>query len=181
MGNPMQTKVIAENRCAKLHEPDNSNGGRGSAFTEEADDWTGPLRPSADKILYHLRCPMESLQLFILARHPGQWLASIDMKAAYHHVLVCPAHQPFFKLLWGWTPFQLHVLLSVLRVFTKWVQPLLADMHSQGIAVYPLLTAWSARELEHDLFLTLQVSIFKPQKVWNHSPQDLCYKWWLTW
>ena len=73
---------------------------------------------------------METLQSIIGVMHPQLWMASVDLKDAYFHVLVVAVHHQFLRFCWQGTSYQFGVLPFGLssgpRVFAKTLAPLIA-------------------------------------------------------
>ena len=95
-----------------------------------------------------------------------QWLVSVDLKDAYFHIGVGPAHHQYlrFHLLgqsyqFGALPFGLS---SAPWVFTKTLAPLMAWLKLMAVPVYPyldniLIMGESPREIEQLVQATLRV------------------------
>ena len=43
---------------------------------------------------------METLRSVIAVLTPHQWMASVDLKDAYFHIGVVPAHRPYLRFRW---------------------------------------------------------------------------------
>ena len=65
---------------------------------------------------------METLRSVIAVMRPHQWMASMDLKDAYFHIGVVPAHRQYLRFRWLGQAFQFEALPSGLssahRVFT---------------------------------------------------------------
>jgi hypothetical protein len=86
---------------------------------------------------------METLKNVILACSPGEWLASLDLKDAYFHVPVHPAHRRFLRFCLRGVHYQYRVLPFGLstspRVFTKVLAPVIESLRVQGVHIHPYL------------------------------------------
>ena len=86
---------------------------------------------------------METLSTIISIVRPGQWLASVDLKDAYFHVPIHPAHWRFLRFMWRGQAYQFKAmpfgLTSAPRVFTKVLHPLLAFLRIQGVRIHVYL------------------------------------------
>lgn len=103
---------------------------------------------------------METLRNVILSCHQGEWLASLDLKDAYFHVLVREAHRRFLRFCIRGVHYQYRVLPFGLstspRVFTKVLVPVIESLRLEGIHIHPylddiLLRASSRAQLLWDL------------------------------
>eukprot|EP01108_Squamamoeba_japonica_P004922 TRINITY_DN385_c0_g1_i6.p1 TRINITY_DN385_c0_g1~~TRINITY_DN385_c0_g1_i6.p1 ORF type:complete len:775 (+),score=76.17 TRINITY_DN385_c0_g1_i6:1103-3427(+) len=74
---------------------------------------------------------------------PGDFLTSIDLSDAYHHVMLSPAHRHLFGFQADGRVFRFRVLVFGLSsapwVFTRVIKPVLAFLHRQGIRVLSFL------------------------------------------
>ena len=109
---------------------------------------TGDWRPILNlKVLnrtmvYH-RFRMETIGKMVKAIQPGRWLASIDLKDAYFHIPVFPAHRRFLRFAFLGCHFQFRAmpfgLTSAPRIFTKVMAEVAQHLHAQGIHCYPYI------------------------------------------
>jgi hypothetical protein len=69
----------------------------------------------------------------------GDWLFKIDLKSAYHHIPVHPAHRRKLAFMWDGEPWVFNALpfgLSIApRIFTKVMKPVVAAMRQAGVRV----------------------------------------------
>ena len=114
----------------------------------------GSFRPIIDlkKLNQFLVVPsfkMETLFSIIAALQPQEWLTKIDLKDAYHHILVHVNIRKYFRFVVAGTVFQFRVLpfgLSTApREFTKSLAPVIQLLRSQGIQVHAYLDDWIIR------------------------------------
>ena len=92
---------------------------------------------------------METLFSIIAALQPQEWITKIDLKDAYHHILVHVNIRKYFRFVVAGTVFQFRVLpfgLSTApREFTKSLAPVIQLLRSQGIQVHAYLDDWIIR------------------------------------
>ena len=92
---------------------------------------------------------METLFSIIAALQPQEWITKIDLKDAYHHILVHVNIRKYFWFVVAGTVFQFRVLpfgLSTApREFTKSLAPVIQLLRSQGIQVHAYLDDWIIR------------------------------------
>ena len=92
---------------------------------------------------------METLFSVIAALQPQEWIPKIDLKDAYHHVLVHVNIRKYFRFVVAGKVYQFRVLpfgLSTApREFTKTLAPVIQLLHSQGIQVHAYLDDWIIR------------------------------------
>ena len=102
----------------------------------------GSFRPIIDlkKLNQFLVVPsfkMETLFSIIAALQPQEWITKIDLKDAYHHILVHVNIRKYFRFVVAGTVFQFRVLPFGLstspREFTKSLAPVIQLLRSQGI------------------------------------------------
>ena len=114
----------------------------------------GSFRPIIDlkKLNQFLVVPsfkMETLSSIITALQPQEWITKIDLKDAYHHILVHVNIRKYFRFVVAGTVFQFRVLpfgLSTApREFTKSLAPVIQLLRSQGIQVHAYLDDWIIR------------------------------------
>ena len=124
----------------------------------------GSFRPIIDlkKLNQFIIVPsfkMETLFSIIAALQPQEWITKIDLKDAYHHILVHVSIRKYFRFVVAGKVYQFRVLpfglSAALREFTKTLAPVVQLLCSQGIQVHAYLDDWimhaSSREqsLEH--------------------------------
>ena len=114
----------------------------------------GSFRPIIDlkKLNQFIVVPsfkMETLFSIIAALQPQEWITKIDLKDAYHHIMVHVNIRKYFRFVVAAIVYQLRVLpfgLSTApREFTKTLAPVIQLLHSQGIHVYAYLDDWIIR------------------------------------
>ena len=114
----------------------------------------GSFRPIIDlkKLNQFLVVPsfkMETLFSIIAALQPNEWITKIDLKDAYHHILVHVNIRKYFRFVVAGTVYQFRVLpfgLSTApREFTKTLAPVVHLLRSQGIQVHAYLDDWIIR------------------------------------
>ena len=92
---------------------------------------------------------METLFSIIAALQPQEWITKIDLKGAYHHILVHVNICKYFRFVVAGTVYQFRVLpfgLSTApREFTKTLAPVVHLLRSQGIQVHAYLDDWIIR------------------------------------
>ena len=92
---------------------------------------------------------METLFSIIAALQPEEWITKIDLKDAYHHILVHVNIHKYFRFVVAGTVYQFLVLLFGLstapREFTKTLAPVIQLLRSQGIQVHAYLDDWIIR------------------------------------
>ena len=103
---------------------------------------------------------METLKSVIAVMRPHQWLASVDLKDAYFHIGVVPAHHQYLRFHWLGQSYQFGALYLAPRVFTKTLTPLMAWLRLMEVQLYPylddiLLLRESPREVEQSVQMTL--------------------------
>ena len=90
----------------------------------------------------------------------------MDLKDAYFHIGVVPAHHQYLRFRWLGQAYQFKALpfglSSAPRVFTKTLAPLVAWLRLMGVQLYPylndiLLLGESARDVEQSVQTTLQM------------------------
>ena len=124
----------------------------------------GSFRPIIDlkKLNQFIIVPsfkMETLFSIIAALQPQEWITKIDIKDAYHHILVHVNIRKYFRFVVAGIVYQFRVLpfgvSTAPREFTKTLAPVVQLLRSQGIHVHAYLDDWiiraSSRErsLEH--------------------------------
>ena len=89
---------------------------------------------------------METLFSIIAALQPNGWITKIDLKVAYHHILVHVNMRKYFRFVVAGTVYQFRVLpfrLSTApREFTKTLAPVVHLLRSQSIQVHAYLDDW---------------------------------------
>ena len=111
----------------------------------------GSFRPIIDlkKLNQFLVVPsfkMETLFSIIAALQPQEWITKIDLKDAYHYILVHVNIRKYFRFVVAGTVFQFRVLPFGLSTapweFTKSLAPVIQLLRSQGIQVHAYLDDW---------------------------------------
>ena len=114
----------------------------------------GSFRPIIDlkKLNQFIVVPsfkIETLFSIIAALQPQEWITKIDLKDAYHHILVHVNICKYFRFVVAGTVYQFRVLpfgLSTApREFTKTLSPVIQLLRSQGIQVHAYLDDWIFR------------------------------------
>ena len=109
---------------------------------------------------------MEILNAIIATMHPGQWMASVDLKDAYFHIRVVPSHYQCCGFNWLGQSYQFKALpfglSSAPRVFTKTLAPLVAWLWLTGLQLFPylndiLILGELSREVQQSVQMSLQV------------------------
>ena len=122
----------------------------------------GSFRPIIDlkKLNQFIIVPsfkMETLFSIIAALQPNEWITKIDLKDAYHHILVHVNIRKYFRFVVAGTVYQFRVLpfgLSTApREFTKTLAPVVHLLRSQGIQVHAYLDDWIIRASSKELSL----------------------------
>ena len=128
----------------------------------------GSFRPIIDlkKLNQFLIVPsfkMETLFSIIAALQPQEWITKIDLKDAYHHILVHVNIRKYFRFIVARVVYQFRVLpfgLSTApREFTKTLAPVVQLLRTQGIRVQAYSDDWiipaHSREqsLEHTQYI----------------------------
>ena len=100
---------------------------------------------------------METLFSIIAALQPNEWTTKIDLKDAYHHILVHVNIRKYFRFVVAGTVYQFRVLpfgLSTApREFTKTLAPVVHLLRSRGIQVHAYLDDWIIRASSKELSL----------------------------
>lgn len=100
------------------------------------------LRP-LNQFIKYTKFRMETSASILQLVSSGDWLASLDLKDAYFHVPVLPAHRPYLRFAFQDTVYQYRVLpfgLSTApRVFTCILNPIVGLIHKQGVRFHPYL------------------------------------------
>ena len=105
----------------------------------------GSFRPIIDlqKLNLYLQIlsfKMETLFSIIATLHPQEWITKIDLKDAYHHILVHVNIQKYFRFVTAGKTYQVQVLLFGLsaapREFTKTLAPLVQLLRTRGIRIH---------------------------------------------
>ena len=124
----------------------------------------GSFRPIIDlkKLNQFIIVPsfkMETLFSIIAAFQPNEWITKIDLKDAYHHILVHVNIRKYFRFVVAGTVYQFRVLpfgLSMApREFTKTLAPVVHLLRSQGIQVHAYLDDWIIRASSKELSLLI--------------------------
>ena len=114
----------------------------------------GSFRPIIDleKLNQFIVVPafkMETLFSIITALQPQEWINKIDLKDAYHHILVHVNIWKYFRFVVAGVVYQFRVLpfgLSMApREFTKTLAPVVQLLRTQGIRVHAYLDDWIIR------------------------------------
>ena len=122
----------------------------------------GSFRPIIDlkKLNQFIIVPsfkMETLFSIIAALQPNEWITKIDLKDAYHHILVHVNIRKYFRFVVAGTVYQFRVLpfgLSTApREFTKTLAPVVHLLRSRGIQVHAYLDNWIIRASSKELSL----------------------------
>ena len=109
---------------------------------------------------------METIQSVLLSVHPGEWIASINLREAHFQVPVHPESHPYLRFVALGHVYQFQALCFGLsmapQVFTRVMAPVSAFLHSLGIHMRRYLDDWfvqsSCREaLERDLQIVLDL------------------------
>ena len=124
---------------------------------------TGGWRPVLDlstlnKFLEHKPFRMETAMSIRESMHPGDWVASIDLKDAYFHILIHPRDRRWLRFVWKDTVYQFRALPFGLSpapwLFTKIARELGLHARESGIRLRMYLDDWliqaSSRELCQD-------------------------------
>jgi hypothetical protein len=117
-----------------------SPGFHSTLFTIPKKD--GGLRPVLN--LKHLnqflpikKFKMETLSTIIHLIRPNDYLTSIDLKDAFHHILIHPSHRHLLRFVWKNTTYQYRTVPFGLSLapwlFTKMTKPIITWARSQGI------------------------------------------------
>ena len=92
---------------------------------------------------------METLFSIIAALQPQEWITKIDLKDAYHHILVHVNIRKYFRFVVAGTVYQFRDLpfglSTASREFTKTLAPVIQLLRSQGIQVHAYLDDWIIR------------------------------------
>ena len=128
----------------------------------------GSFRPIIDlkKLNQFLIVPsfkMETVFSIIAALQPQEWITKIDLKDAYHHILVHVNIRKYFRFVVAGVVYQFRVLPFGLSTapqeFTKTLAPVVQLLHTQGIRVHAYLDDWIIRahsreqSLEHTQYI----------------------------
>ena len=117
------------------------------------------------------------------------WMASIDLKDAYFHVLIHPSHRQFLRFVWSGVHLQYVTLpfglSSAPRVFTKTLLPIVKALRALGVKIYAylddlLIVGASVEEVQRSLYLAIQYLtnagfVLNVKKSDLHPAQDLHY------
>ena len=100
---------------------------------------------------------METLFSIIAALQPNEWITKIDLKDAYHHILVHVNIRKYFRFVVAGTVYQFRVhpfgLSTAPREFTKTLAPVVHLLRSRGIQVHAYLDDWIIRASTKELSL----------------------------
>ena len=104
--------------------------------------WVLDLRALNDALVVR-KFKMTALPHLRQLVQPGWWATSIDLEAAYHHVLIDPAQQKLlgFRALgrvWKWRSMVFGIATAP-KAFTDLIKPVLSQLHEEGIAVMAFL------------------------------------------
>ena len=122
----------------------------------------GSFRPIIDlkKLNQFIIVPsfkMETLFSIIAALQPNEWITKIDLKDAYHHILVHVNIRKYFRFVVAGTVYQFRVLpfglYTAPREFTKTLAPVVHLLRSRGIQVHAYLDDWIIRASTKELSL----------------------------
>ncbi|MCP3680799.1 MAG: hypothetical protein GY782_11310 [Gammaproteobacteria bacterium] len=123
------------------------------------------LRPFNKAVNNREKFKMETLQSIAQTLVQGFWMVSVDLKDAYFHVSIHPAHRHFLRFVWSGVHLQYVTLpfglSSAPRVFTKTLLPVIMALRALGVKVYAylddlLIVGSSVEETRHSLYLTIQ-------------------------
>jgi hypothetical protein len=123
------------------------------------------LKP-LNQFLRYSKFTMETQDSIIKALRKGQWLATLDLKDAYLHVPILPAHRPYLRFAFEGRHYQFKVLpfgiSTAPRVFTKVLAPIVNLIHQRGIIFHPylddcLLISESARQLSRNVSVAVDI------------------------
>ena len=96
------------------------------------------LKP-LNKFVQRIRFKMESIDLISGLLHPGDYLASVDLKDAYFSVNIDPRDRKYLRFCWNSIVYQFTCLpfgySLAPRVFTKILKPVYASLRFQNIRV----------------------------------------------
>ena len=108
----------------------------------------GGLRPilnlkPLNRYVVYKKFTMETAKSVLQYLSEGDWVTSMDLKDAYLHVPILPAHRPYLRFAFQAKTYQFKVLpfglASAPRVFTMVLAPLVKALHTQGILFVPYL------------------------------------------
>ncbi|KAG6938979.1 ORF I polyprotein, partial [Chelydra serpentina] len=96
--------------------------------------------------IVNLNFHMVSLATIIPSLDPGDWYAALDMKDAYFHISITPAHRRFLHFVIRKTHYQFtglpFGLCTAPRVFTKCMAVVAAFLCRHHVHVFPYLDDW---------------------------------------
>ncbi|KAG6920931.1 ORF 3, partial [Chelydra serpentina] len=106
---------------------------------------SGPKEPQ--QVIVNLKFRMVSLATIIPSLDPGDWYAALDMKDAYFHISITPAHRRFLRFIVRKTHYQFTALPFGLctappHVFTKCMAVVAAFLRRHHIHVFLYLDDW---------------------------------------
>ena len=108
----------------------------------------GILRPILSLKIFNfgirkMKFKMETLTSTISVMSQAFWLASMDLKDAYFHILIHPSHHKYLRVGWKGQVYQFKAvpfgLSSALRVITKVLALVIAHHHLLRVQLYAYL------------------------------------------
>lgn len=113
------------------------------------------LRPILDVcgLNWYLKAKISygSLDSIIPSLDLGDWYATLDLKDAYFHVSIVPAHRRFLCFVLGSSHYQFKVLLfgmlAAPTVFTKCMAVVAVFLKRSEVQMYPYLNDWLIKGL----------------------------------
>ena len=133
---------------------------------------------------------METLFSIITALQPQEWITKIDLKDAYHHILVYVYIWKYFRFVVAGEVYQFRVfpfgLLTAPREFTKKLAPVVQLLHTQGVRVHAYLDDWIMRANSQNGVWNIHNKLFNFFRLWvERSTQTRqCYNphtFWTFW
>ena len=155
----------------------------------------GSFRPIIDleklnQFIVVLSFKMETLFSIITALQPQEWITKIDLKDAYHHILVYVNILKYFRFVVARVVYQFRVLpfgLSTApREFTKTLAPVVQLLRTQGVRVHAYLDDWIMRVNYQNRVWNIHNKLFNFFSLWvERSTQTRhCYNphtFWTFW
>ena len=133
---------------------------------------------------------METLFSIITALQPQEWITKIDLKDAYHHILVYVNIWKYFRFVVAGVVYQFRVLpfgLSMApREFTKTLAPMVQLLHTQGVRAHAYLDDWIMRANSQNGVWNIHNKLFNFFSLWveRSTQTSQCYNphtFWTFW
>ena len=125
---------------------------------KEAGKWRGILNLSSlNKTLEKQKFKMETAESIRQALQPGDWVTSLDLTDAYHHILIHPKHRKFLRFALGGRVLQYRALPMGLsaapRIFTRIIKVIREFVQKRLVNLHQYLDDWLTRGANQEVVL----------------------------